>query len=508
MGRVRWTALVTVIVFMLALAGEAYAQQPPPPPPPPGGGGQPQPGGQRRQAPPAPNNPSEVSKESIEAAVQKGIAYLRTQQRADGSWDYRDGPFTLNMPGVDTHLTMGCAALCCLAMLKGGVKADDPAIKKGLDYCRNHPLQHVYCVSCLILALEALYSEPEPEEEKEKEATPEEKMRTGLAKDPAKDFRKKASPQDKAKIIDLIKWLLENQQANVWRYPMHGEDASNSQYVALAFSAAMRMKVPIPASNCRRMAEWFLKWQEKDGPEVKGFPVPAADHSMKELRKLEKDIQKQMREIDKDLKKDKDKDKADGMTTTVVDEAREKLFAPEKNKMFARGWCYMPEDPQNQAWRKVITGSMTTSGIIALTVCKAYLEGTSECSAGMAKAVSKGIRDGCAWIAHKFTVTQNPTGGGENTIHHYYYLYGLERAGMITLTPKFGDHDWYKEGAGLILSQQRSDGSWEATQGTSGPVPDTCFAILFLKKATKPIVSIPERPETGGDLFGPGGKKK
>jgi hypothetical protein len=79
---------------------------------------------------------------------------------------------------------------------------------------------------------------------------------------------------------------------------------------------------------------------------------------------------------------------------------------------------------------------------------------------------------------------------------------------MITLTPKFGTHDWYKEGAALILSQQRSDGSWEARAGTSGPVPDTCFAILFLKKATKPIVAIPEPPETGSDLFGPGGKRK
>ncbi len=501
MNRMRWTALLAVIVFALATVGDAYAQgQPPPPPPPP-----PRPGG--GQAPPPAAGPAgnsgSVSKENIEAAVQKGIAYLRTQQKSDGSWDYRDGPFTLKMPGVDTHLVMGCAALCCLAMLKGGVKPDDPAIKKGLDFCRNHQLQHVYCVSCLILALEALYSEPEPEEEKEKEVSPEEKMRTGLAKDPAKDFRKKASPQDKAKILDLIKWLLDNQQASVWRYPMHGEDASNTQYVALAFSAAMRMKVPIPADNCKRMAEWFLKWQEKKGPEVKGFPVPAADHSMKELRKIEKDIKKQIRKIESDLKRDKDKSKADGMTTSVVDEAREKIFAPEKHKMYARGWCYMPEDPQNQPWRKIVTGAMTSSGIIALTVCKAYLEGTSQCSSGMAKAINKGIRDGCAWLAHKFTVSQNPTGSGENVIHHYYYLYGLERAGMITLTPKFGEHDWYKEGAGLILSQQRSDGSWEARAGTSGPVPDTCFAILFLKKATKPIVSIPEAPETGSDLFGP-----
>lgn len=489
----RLTIALMASLFLLAAAGEAYAQgQPPQPPRPP-----------QRPVQPPPNNPVEVTKQNIENAVKKGIEYLRSQQKSDGSWDYLDGPFYLNMPGVDKHLTMGCAALCCLAMLKGGVKPDDAAVTKGINFCRNHALEHVYCVSCLILALEALYTEPEPEPEEEKDMTPEEKMRTSMAKDPAKDFRKKASPADKQKVIDLIQWLLEKQQTSVWRYPQHGEDASNTQYVALAFNAARRMKIPIPPNSARRIAEWFIKWQEKKGPEVKGFPVPAADHSMKELKKLEKDIQRDIRKIERKLKADKDKSKADGMTTTVVDEAREKLFAPEKHKMYARGWCYMPEDPQNQPWRKVVTGAMTTSGVIALTVCKAYLEGTGEYSSGMARATDKAIRDGCAWLAHHFTVSRNPTGAGQNTIHHYYYLYGLERAGMITLTPKFGEHDWYKEGASLILAQQRGNGSWEAAQGTSGPVPDTCFAILFLKKATKPIVAIPERPETGEGLFGP-----
>jgi hypothetical protein len=491
MRRGKWAVLLLALLFLIGLTGEAFAQGQPPRPP-------------SRPVSPPPNNAIEVNKANIESAVKKGIEYLRSQQKSDGSWDYLDGPFYLNMPGVDKHLTMGCTALCCLAMLKGDVKPSDPAITKGLNFCRNHALEHVYCVACLILALEALYTEPEPEPEKEKELTPEEKTRTTIAKNPAKDFRKKVTPQDKAKILDLIKWLLDKQQTSVWRYPQHGEDASNTQYVALAFSAAMRMKIKIPGDACRRIAEWFLKWQEKKGPEVKGFSVPAADRSMKELRKLEKEIKKQITRIDRDLKKDKDKSKADSMTTEVVDKAREKLFAPEKKKMYARGWCYMPEDPQNQPWRKVVTGAMTTSGVIALTVCKAYLEGTGQYSA---KKVNKGIRDGCAWLAHKFTVGRNPTGGGENSIHHYYYLYGLERAGMITLTPKFGEHDWYKEGAKLILSQQRGNGHWEAFHGTSGPVPDTCFAILFLKKATKPIVSIPERPETGEGLFGPGGKK-
>jgi hypothetical protein len=56
-----------------------------------------------------------------------------------------------------------------------------------------------------------------------------------------------------------------------------------------------------------------------------------------------------------------------------------------------------------------------------------------------------------------------------------------------------GGHKWYPEGVQFLLQQQRADGSW------LGPVPhgdrpvelnsvwDSCFAILFLKRATRPL---------------------
>ena len=68
-------------------------------------------------------------------------------------------------------------------------------------------------------------------------------------------------------------------------------------------------------------------------------------------------------------------------------------------------------------------------------------------------------------------------GGGD----HYYYLYGLERAGMLYGTEKFGNHNWYNEGANFLLSKQGADGKW-------GNRKNTCFAILFLRKATRALV--------------------
>lgn len=67
---------------------------------------------------------------------------------------------------------------------------------------------------------------------------------------------------------------------------------------------------------------------------------------------------------------------------------------------------------------------------------------------------------------------------------HVYYLYGLERIGMLYGTDKIGSRDWYDEGAKWLVEHQAKDGSW----GRS--VPDTCFAVLFLRRATAPLPGV------------------
>jgi squalene cyclase len=76
-----------------------------------------------------------------------------------------------------------------------------------------------------------------------------------------------------------------------------------------------------------------------------------------------------------------------------------------------------------------------------------------------------------------------------------YWLYSLERACMIADVKKLGDIDWYKEGAKILVGEQSDNGGWGNTvqynprtrqtekQETGGYVVDTCFALLFLRKA-------------------------
>ena len=76
-----------------------------------------------------------------------------------------------------------------------------------------------------------------------------------------------------------------------------------------------------------------------------------------------------------------------------------------------------------------------------------------------------------------YSLTHNP-GGGMGWYH--YYLYGVERAGVFTETRHLSGHDWYREGAAILVSTLQEGRAW-------GSVQNTAFALLFLKKATAPV---------------------
>jgi hypothetical protein len=65
-----------------------------------------------------------------------------------------------------------------------------------------------------------------------------------------------------------------------------------------------------------------------------------------------------------------------------------------------------------------------------------------------------------------------------------YFLWSLERVGVLYDLPKIGDKDWYTWGYKTLLTHQLTDGSWRigAFYGNN-PILNTAFALLFLKQA-------------------------
>ena len=117
-----------------------------------------------------------VSKDRVEAAVKRGVAWLKAQQTAEGSWVVRTGQAAaaggIGQP-LEALYPDGTTALVLFALLKAGVPPSDPVIKEGFAWLRKQPFKRVYSVSCLILALSALYQPKNDIEEKiEKETDP------------------------------------------------------------------------------------------------------------------------------------------------------------------------------------------------------------------------------------------------------------------------------------------------------------------------------------------------
>lgn len=120
------------------------------------------------------------------------------------------------------------------------------------------------------------------------------------------------------------------------------------------------------------------------------------------------------------------------------------------------------------------TGSMTTAGITVLAVARAAL-GTGM-PAQKKQAADAAIESGVAWLARHWSVSRNPN----KPDWHLYYLYGLERVGALLERPRVGPYDWYAEGSRYLVRLQEESGAWNNSE------TDTCFALLFLARATSP----------------------
>ncbi len=81
-------------------------------------------------------------------------------------------------------------------------------------------------------------------------------------------------------------------------------------------------------------------------------------------------------------------------------------------------------------------------------------------------------------------------GFNQSWVHpiNLYFLWSLERVGVMYNVTNIGDKDWYRWGAELIVAHQKPDGSWvdgSYPGGNPGEAAriDSCFALLFLKRA-------------------------
>ncbi len=413
----------------------------------------------------------------VNKAVRKGADFLLAQQAADGNLECSSGG--LNGVPYDKGFPGGTTALCLLALLKSGLTRHDERIQKGFTWLRQNQLAgdkfHPgmwgtnYVAAVTIMALEALY-EPPKSLRKPEELT---------AARPAKRLR--MSPKDSQWMQRLVRFIevcmvRSDQEQFVqgttgmsvggpdsWNYPggvpdggprsgtiqakNRWPDHSNTQYALLGLKAAQRCGIRFLPETYKAMAnvvEHFVRFQEEKDPSRKKVPrmkmIEDREHGYVSYKTVSR----------------------------ILDEPR--------------GWKYIGVGRDQLAgseWQKTVTGSMTTAGTACLLISSSIAKRRGALNGRLLAAAREAVWDGIAWLNAHFTVETNPGAGGGRW--HYYYLYGMERAAVLAGVRNIGTHDWYREGAGFLLSRQSADGSWNRDA-----VP-SCFALLFLTRATVPM---------------------
>jgi len=362
----------------------------------------------------------------VNAAVDRGIAFLKGQQKEDGSWG-------ICSVGKEKY-KVGPTAMALLGLLVSGVNKHDGNVKCGFDYLLETPPELTYETGLAMMALEEkaapLY------ERFELERLPPEKRKSF-------EFQRNLT-DDEMRYMEYCRDRILSHAAKggTWRYsPSVGDgDISNGQYAVLGLKSAARCGLKVDAEVWKTVLDYYLSYQQPSGPST----------TYLRFKNFEKDW-------------------------------TPKFYA---EKAEARGWQYrfgQPGRPED------VLGTHVCIGIACLLFCYEELMTHSRAMAGKyTPKVRQAVKDGQAWLYRNWSIDHIPNG---TKFYYYYYIYSLERVGVLTGNRFIGDRDWYREGGTYLLAKQSEDGSWHSRGGEFGtPVTNTTFALLFLKRSTPPPV--------------------
>jgi hypothetical protein len=372
--------------------------------------------------------------------VGKGIAYLKKIQKSDGTWSWLESQPALKNSKEFKGMDVGATALAALTLLECGVPATDKRVQKAADAIRPQtiPLFNTYSLSLAIMFFDRL-----------------------------------GHPRDVALIESMAVRLLAGQnKEGGWTYTCPAISEAEVSRLTNHLKKVTKGKWPKTGSRKRRT--------ERDLP---------------------KEIAAQLLQIKREggsLTKDEDKSNTQFAALALwisrrhglpVDTALKRI----RNRFLATqwpngGWSY--REPIGGSARLAKNGpsaAMTCAGLLGLAVGEGAIKEQRARKNPQQKInpnqerdkyVRKGLRALSTWIGKPGGDKGRGRVLGAKAGKIWYFLWALERVGMIYGLRKIGQKDWYGWGSEIILANQRDDGSWWGEYATGGP--DTCFALLFL----------------------------
>lgn len=367
---------------------------------------------------------------AVDAAIDKGVAYLKTLQVKEGE----EHAHTFKPHGAHR---IGSTALAVFTLAACGVPREDPAIQHALEWLLTQDPQRTYDRALCVMAFDKVFT---PKDEHER-------LSRGKQKHPKRDLSKAQMDWCRNVADDLIR---SASSPGSWGYPTTNRrallkfDTSNSQYAVLGMRAAMNLGVPVDEGKWLGVIRHFRLVRERD-------PEPGA---VRLVRKGD----------------------------AVHDDGRYADTHPPEKVKAAGGFAYGTLDGHKHPW-----SSMTCAGIACLAIARNALQRmkSPKLNPGLKREVHEMMLGGWAWLEAHWGMDRHPEKPGNNW--YFYYLYSLERAAVLGGVRRVGLKDWYFEGAMQLILRQGSKGNWD--YGGGSDIAETCFGLLFLKRATSPLVT-------------------
>jgi hypothetical protein len=417
----------------------------------------------------------------VNKAIDRGVAHLKKKQHASGAW-------------AAQHPT-AFAALPGLTLLECGVPAGDPRVQKAARYVRAHAGRLASAKGTYELSLALLFLDRLGEAKDRKLIrTIALRLVAGQLPDGGWSY---LVPQLSAQEENKLEGFLERTRpAHLGRF-VQLDDGRRVDPAQLNFSGVVRADepngppaapapalpapaTPAPAPAARKPAltlEQARKAQRALPPRVRNIPavVDATQTGSPGLAAARRG----------------GSDNSNTQFATLALWAASRHGLPLERPIDLLANRFRQSQAPGGEWGYHTAGlrgtrAMTGAGLLGLAVG----HGLSTADRVKDPQVEKGFR---ALAEH----VGMPLGAGKQVVVNrrsmrvsrrsainLYFLWTVERVGVLYGVREVGGKDWYRWGVELLLDAQKPDGSWQQG-GYPGATPmlDSCLALLFLKRA-------------------------
>jgi hypothetical protein len=381
----------------------------------------------------------------VNEAIERGVNYLRSH-----AWEGQ-------------HHEVGYVALAGLTLLECGVPATDIKLHNAAALVRfqSGPLNQTYELALAVLFLDRL----------------------GLV-------------ADRPLIKGLALRLMAGQNlAGGWTYhcPLlpPGEAAQLYKFLESQRPLAKPLQVPGPAEMPKLLAGTPANGNELPPPNLildprhATVPTPMRPESLPVHLRTLPIVVLQSRQVQLTSPKDDNSNTQFALLALWVARRHD---VPTESALLAAAQRFRNSQAPDGHWDYNLHGhhtgpAMTAVGLLGLAMGHGVDPALRLADQARVDRADENIQNGLQYLGGQIGV---PARGQESAepLPGLYFLWSVERVGVLYDQKTIGGKDWYTWGATLLLQHQRPDGSWFGGHypGSSAHL-DTCLALLFLKRS-------------------------